>query len=564
MSKKSRQHKHKRAKARRPSQPRHDSSAPGLLEGVVRNLSDPHPLGLLSYVSTLMAVMDRRGRNPFAGPDTDHDATSLDEFAGMLIEAQLPETTALLRVIAELGGADDLLRTRIRRELSGRLKPQVRWLAELSEPSVYRALRMSHALGDGDDIILGARLAGGHELTIVVYIDHNVGTLVKDAFVVPAPIAEVFAQSQQIAEADTSWDELSFADARAWVQDGIERAAITYPPFESDSWPGCRALVEWVIRTLPTGGTGHQPPQWDERKTKQLADKFFASPDGAGLDDAEHRDLLESLLWYGTDYGPGDPLRWSPVGVEILLADWIPRKIVAPSDYLAKAPDLLRAFIRFAHTEVGLKSMWTDQALAAVDEWEPEYQSVIRSERLQGPAALLAQMGLDVDEDGWLAAQVGGQPALDALDDAPLPDEPFCWDGIPEDAAPRVAEVLTLVDRCCDELLDVEYRTACRRLFARIASSSPSSFSRGRVETVAGAVVWIIGKANDLFGLYGTGMHVKDLLSQFGIRQGGVSQRAETLLRAGGFHPSTHELRLGSPDYLVSSRRRHIIELRDR
>jgi hypothetical protein len=48
-------------------------------------------------------------------------------------------------------------------------------------------------------------------------------------------------------------------------------------------------------------------------------------------------------------------MRWSPVKVEILLDDWIPRKIVAPAEYLAKAPDLLQAFIHFAHEEVGLR-----------------------------------------------------------------------------------------------------------------------------------------------------------------------------------------------------------------
>jgi hypothetical protein len=33
------------------------------------------------------------------------------------------------------------------------------------------------------------------------------------------------------------------------------------------------------------------------------------------------------------------------VKIEILLADWIPPKLVAPQEHLAKAPDLLRAFI---------------------------------------------------------------------------------------------------------------------------------------------------------------------------------------------------------------------------
>ena len=39
--------------------------------------------------------------------------------------------------------------------------------------------------------------------------------------------------------------------------------------------------------------------------------------------------MLSSLLWFGSGYGPGDPLRWSPTAVEILMLDWIPRKILA-------------------------------------------------------------------------------------------------------------------------------------------------------------------------------------------------------------------------------------------
>ena len=77
-----------------------------------------------------------------------------------------------------------------------------------------------------------------------------------------------------------------------------------------------------------------------------------------------------------------------------------------------------------------------------------------------------------------LAAEVGGDDVLEALDDSPLPDEPFDWTGIAEDIAPRVREVLAMVDRCCDDLLDVEYRTACRRLLARAAVGDPKVFRR--------------------------------------------------------------------------------------
>jgi len=61
-------------------------------------------------------------------------------------------------------------------------------------------------------------------------------------------------------------------------------------------------------------------------------------------------------------------------------------------------------------------------------------------------------------------------------------------------------------------------------------------------------------------------MLVKDLTDHFGLAQGGVSQRAETLLKAAGVDRSERygEIDLGSPDLLVSLRRRRIIERRDR
>jgi hypothetical protein len=75
-------------------------------------------------------------------------------------------------------------------------------------------------------------------------------------------------------------------------------------------------MVEWLITRLPEGGSGYQRPDWDDATEKALADRFLASPYADGLD-GDHRDLLDSLVWFGTSYGPSDPLRWSPVSVEL-------------------------------------------------------------------------------------------------------------------------------------------------------------------------------------------------------------------------------------------------------
>ena len=560
---------------------RRDRDEPELHDIVRAALADPDPLSLLSLVSTLLTSIDpRANRDPFGGPAPVAGMPTREEFAAMFIDVVVPETTAMLAVIGAFSGDDDLLRVRIRRELDTRPPIGVPWLGKLDETVAYRAVRMGHILGDGDNVMLGVRLAGGHELTLIGYIDHNLGGLIKDAFVVSEPIADMVAEYRRIAdEPDMIWEELSLADARVWLDEAIAMAAITFPPIETEQWPACRPLFEWITRDLPDGGVGCQRPEWDSAALSALSDRFFSSAWGSKLDDADHRDLLESLLWYATDYGPGDPLRWSAVQVEILFGDWLPRKVIAPAEYLAKAPELLRAFVSFVHAESGVRDELTAQTLAAIDECAPRYQQTIRSPRPQGPAALLEALGLNSDDDPvsneeWFlnhyAREVGGVEQLDRLGTAPLPDEPFAWSGIAEDITERVAEVLELTDRCCDELLDVEYRTAARRVLARVASGDPAVFRRkSKVETAAAAVLWIVGKANGLFESYpgqdwGPSIQVGELTTYFGLGKTSVSQRAATMLRAGGFPDDTYVVRLGSPDYLIAVRRRWLIERRDR
>jgi hypothetical protein len=163
--------------------------SPDLLTDVGRALADPDPLNLLSMVSMLLCITDKRQENPFV--QSDHSRPTLGELVESFIGVPCPETTALLAVIAAMSDCDDVLHARIRRELNARPAPEVDWLAGLSTPRVDRVVRMSHELGDGDDLMIAAWLADGHEFTCVVYIDHNVGTLVKDAFVLPASAAEV-------------------------------------------------------------------------------------------------------------------------------------------------------------------------------------------------------------------------------------------------------------------------------------------------------------------------------------------------------------------------------------
>ncbi|MGR6965282.1 DUF6398 domain-containing protein [Geodermatophilus sp. URMC 61] len=169
---------------------------------------------------------------------------------------------------------------------------------------------------------------------------------------------------------------------------------------------------------------------------------------------------------------------------------------------------------------------------------------------------------MELDE---LRRAVGGARALDELDeldDAPLPDEPFAQARVPADVRDRVAEVRELVDRCCDALLDVEHRTAARRLLAAVAEGDPAIFRRrSRPETAAAAICWLVARANRSLGP--GDLQTQELLGWFGVRS--ASQRGEPMLAAIGVDPhQPGERELESPAYLTAARRRQLIADRER
>jgi hypothetical protein len=224
-----------RRDARRAKKRNAESGADTTLRDAVRSaLARGHPLGLLSVASMLINM---------AEPETLRDTTHLDQLVTGLIGARNRETTALLAVIAELLVADPAPRLRCRQELAGRDEHLPRWITALPQVHVYRAVRRTHVLGDVDELVIGMRLNGEHELTVAVLIDHTMLSSIADAAVLPNPIDAALAR---VAEAhnDTRVAEMRLADARAWIEEALSRPALA---LETDTWPLCRALVRWLV-----------------------------------------------------------------------------------------------------------------------------------------------------------------------------------------------------------------------------------------------------------------------------------------------------------------------------
>ena len=90
----------------------------------------------------------------------------------------------------------------------------------------------------------------------------------------------------------------------------------------------------------------------------------------------------------------------------------------------------------------------------------------------------------------------------------------------------------------CDALLDVETRTATRRLIRDVAIGDPRLFRRkSRDDLAAAALCWLVGSANRTVG-WNNGVQTKELMAYFGLT-GSPSQRAESMRAAVASIPAT-------------------------
>jgi hypothetical protein len=364
-----------RRDGRRAKKRNGESSADTTLRDAIRSaLAGGHPLSLLSLASMVIHVAKPEPLISLksARCDTSH----LDRFLSGLIDVRSPETTALLAVIAELLVDDPAPQLRCRRELAERDEHLPQWITALPRVEVYRAVRRTHVLGDVDELVIGMRLDGGHELTIAVQIDHNMLSSVADAGALPDPIDQALARVAE-SSTDTHVFEMSPADTRVWIEDALNKPALAP---ETDTWPLYQALVQWVVSQLPEGGERRSPAgEWTS--AEELCDRFFATGSAAPFTDSRHRELLLELFETGT----GDPLRWSAARVERAIGGTPYSEDNIPLEITLDAPDLLRAFIPYAHAQSGIRDELTTRTLAVVDALRSSYKrEVLRRAKYWG------------------------------------------------------------------------------------------------------------------------------------------------------------------------------------
>lgn len=220
---------------------RRDGSAagtPALALELRSRLRADDPLDLLVYASALIETAEHG-----SGDDVD-----LDLLVETLVAVDVLETTALLSVLGQLLSPGDR-RVTVRRALLRRLQPMPSWLRELGHTEVTDAAVVTGGVHAPDHLILGIRWPGERLATAVVEIADEGRVGVLDTRVVPEVWRAVLADFGDPAGSPVPQgvEVIGPDEARVALARAIDGVATQPDPPTSDTWPGLRPFLRWLL-----------------------------------------------------------------------------------------------------------------------------------------------------------------------------------------------------------------------------------------------------------------------------------------------------------------------------
>lgn len=324
-------------------------------------------------------------------------------------EAAGPKHLAILRALAAVGpdpiGPGALERAEA---LAEQGIPDPPWAGEIGKAEFVDAWMTEDPYGDQRGYYARFRYPGREAHTISSLYDVNLGGIVKDSFAgyTKGDLRSVAVEDGvQHADADPS-------AMASEILGGIAMGDMYVDNDWSEDFKKTRALLITRMRGL----VGQVPPDLpddnapvSEKGREMLVEEFLRSGYSTGLEAEES--ILDHCLTFRCDYSDGDPLRWSPIGVELFMMDYLPRKVSLDGLEIRNLPAVLKAWVRFTLSMRGLEERWIKEAEAAVDRWGPRFRKEIADPDNFGMAKAIGQAmmaaGVDVTDqravDQWIA-----------------------------------------------------------------------------------------------------------------------------------------------------------------
>ena len=416
-----------------------------IMRGAPEHLGDKvTPLAVEAWASELWSICQRSDLG-----DLDPEAV----FAGGLISyASARRSPASLSVLRSLAAVvPEPYRSRAaqaadRMAANGVAEPA--WAKGVRRASPTAAW-LSHdpVHDDGVSVMVGFDGPAGHDV-VGLYVDHNLGGVAKDAFVIAGNVDEVVsALSSSTTASGVEFRPIGLAEAASrWRQALALTDAAVAAPTTADVHH-LRALIETRLDSLPPepdhsghpdhsdglvtdglvtdglgvvtgiddglGGDGDPDGVLQDERRSRILDEFLRSDDVTemcgppGAHNYDHSAatieyLASQVMAFSFDHVLGATLRFSPVMVEVFCLNWAPRRIAAGQDTFALLPDVLVAWIRFAGKRRGIPAQAIDEAVAAAHEHRQAMMDLARDPSSWGPAKMMAmtiiEHGIDVTD----------------------------------------------------------------------------------------------------------------------------------------------------------------------
>ncbi len=322
-----------------------------------------------------------------------------------------PEAQLCLRGLAAVaGGRLGQQANRVAREVTNPRTQAPDWIEAIGTAKPTVAWRATDPCGDQDSVMVGFVYPSGVEHSIVVLIDHPLGGIAKDAAVL-GPLADVVATWRGRSDIEPVEEPIDVAATR--VIEAVERTSHTIDAPITDDYRDCEALLRARFGRLAAALPDTEPLSVEAREN--LVRAFLADPAGAPYaHDPSAWFLIDALVDFRCDYHGRDPLRWSGGVVLLFLLDFVPRKLSAAYDTLARVPAVLRAWVPWAAARAGLPPELAGETVGTIDEIEPGFLEALTDERRWGPAKRMAMRmlaaGVDPSDgdaaNAWLAGQI--------------------------------------------------------------------------------------------------------------------------------------------------------------
>jgi hypothetical protein len=281
------------------------------------------------------------------------------------------------------------------------------WLDGVGDAEITGAAVMRETVfDDASNVFLEARHPSGETHAIGVLIDNNLGGLAKDILLADSidRVAEVMRKHPDRG-GELTLERLEPGVAAGRIHAAIDLTDMTLDPPVAENYARLRALA--LIRADEAPNYVPVPEGRDEMphdERDRLRDEFLASPEGKEfVPDSNEAWAISLAIDFCADYVDGRPLRWSPVVVELFMANWIPRKVIADEGLFDSLPAALDAWVRFAGRQEGMPEWAVEETRKAIPRWRDDMVDRGSDPAVGGPAKqfLTAAKAADVDvEDG--------------------------------------------------------------------------------------------------------------------------------------------------------------------